>query len=687
MEDAGTITYEDVSGVQVADLCGATPPSLHHFEITHDGAALTCAPETLTIKACADASCSTVATSDVSLSLTATGAASTWSQNPITIAGGSSAGVAVELTHTTAETVTLGATGVPIASNPVVCSSPSGCNLSFSEAGFILTLDNHASCSVPNLSIQAVKLSATGTSCAPAYTGNQAVGFSFNYSNPATGSRIPILNAATMAAANVVQNRTINFDGTASAALSFQYLDAGKLNITVSDAAGAGLTSATVSPIVVPAKLIVATVDANNACAGPDYGNCSAFKVAGNTANVASRFNLTVQAACADNTITPNFQLSNIALNSNLVAPALGANGNLSVTSADIVAAGSVTVIQAISEVGAFTITATPGSYLGLGTSPNPISSGTSVTIGRFIPDRFLVVDNSPLFTDATCDFTYQDQPFDFAAGLYPELTLTAVNSAGATTVNYGGSGVVNHDFWKLDSNLLSTRTYSNQVAAFPGTLTATLGVITTAGNNNYDGINSFSFTTDQLSYNKSAVIPVALPAILNDAAFDARVKLNLTIASLTDSDGVAISNAFASTDITGTNIRWGRWFIDNAFGSELQPLQMVAQAQYFDGTNFVINSTDTCSTPVTTTLSNYTGNLAAGETTITPAVMAAGLIPLTLSAPGASNDGATQITLTGFNWMLYDFNADTVADDASAIATFGIFEGRKPVIFWRQKY
>ena len=412
--------------------------------------------------------------------------------------------------------------------------------------------------------------------------------------------------------------------------------------------------------------------------------------------NVSSQFNLDVAGACADNSITPNFQLNNIPLSSNLVSPAGGSNATLGVSSVNIVTAGTVTVSQAVSEVGAFTITATPtaGSYLG-----QSIPAATSTTFGRFIPDRFIITDNTPLFTDATCDFTYQDQAFDFAPGLSPVITLTAVNSAGATTLNYGGASIANHDFWKLDGSLLSSRTYNNQVLAFPGTLTASLGAIATVGNNNYDGINTFAFATDQLTYNKFAAVPVPLPAAANDSPFDASVKLNLTAASLTDSDGVfydpddnGLIDAFDSTDITGTNIRWGRWFIDNAFGSELQPMAMVAQAQYFDGTNFVISTTDTTvacttSTPLTTVLSNYSGNLSAGDTVLSQSPMASGLIPLSFTAPGNNKDGSLLLTLTTPLWMQYDYDADTNPDDASATVTFGIFEGREPVIFWRQQY
>ncbi|MCP3673180.1 MAG: hypothetical protein GY829_01725, partial [Gammaproteobacteria bacterium] len=342
-----------------------------------------------------------------------------------------------------------------------------------------------------------------------------------------------------------------------------------------------------------------------------------------------------------------------------------------------------------ITEVGVFTITATPPNYQG-----QYIPAATSDNIGRFIPHRFTVSGNSPLFDDSTCDFTYQGQPFHFVWVSRPILTVKAVNSADAITTNYGGDGVSNNDFWKLDSSKLSGRTYSNQVAAYSGTLGTSLGSVIVDGETDYDGENTFEFPSDQLTYNKTGVIPIPT----NDAAFEATVQLNLAATLLTDSDGVfydededGIADAFTFSDITGTEIRWGRWFIANAFGSELQALPMVAEAQYYNGTSFVLNTNDTTGcTTFDASLSAYTDNLSSGETALPSSpfpVISSGLVTFSLTAPGSGNDGSVLIKITTPSWLTYDFNGDLTADDASATATFGIFEGRKPVIIRHQTY
>ncbi|MCP3663018.1 MAG: LamG domain-containing protein [Gammaproteobacteria bacterium] len=670
--------------------------SIDHIEILNDGNGLTCLEESITVKACADAACSSVATTDVEVTLSAIGGsgATTWSNNPVMIPANSSSGVIVTFTHRTAETITLSATTSPAATNNLVCNY-SGCDLVFSDAGYVLSLMNHNSCSTAKLEIEAVQLGTAGLACAPAYTGDQSVNFSYEYMNPSTGSTVPILDSSNMAAEKVAQSRTITFDNTASATLDFEYRDAGLLRITVADNAAAGLASAVVDTIVKPAKLIVSTSDADNECTGSDFGACTKFKVAGTETNIPSQFNLTVAGACSDSTVTPNFQLSTIPLSLTLVAPSGGSDGALAVSSVDITSGGTETVTQAITEVGVFTITAIPPEYLGL-----YIPVTTSANIGRFIPHRFTVSANTPSFAASTCNFTYQGQPFGFAPG--PMLTVTAVNSAGATTLNYGGDGKSNNDFWKLDSTKLSARTYTNQVATFPGAFNYSRGGVIVDHEKDYNGMNTFAFPDDLFTYIKAGVVPVP-----GDAQFEATVQLNILAEYLTDSDDVSYDTDLAGdtpddfdiTNINGTNIRWGRWHIANAFGSELQDLPMVAEAQYFNGANFVLNTNDsstggcTTFTPLTllpvVNLSDYTDNLSSGDTALPSPIpnISDGLVTFSLSAPGSGNDGSVLITITAPIWFTYDFNYDGTADNASARATFGIFEGREPVIIKRQTY
>jgi MSHA biogenesis protein MshQ len=688
--DEVRIYTQALTGQDILDLYNSiTPcplnPALEYIELTTDGTALTCTSETVTLRACANADCSSVASEDVVVTLSSTGNAN-WSTNPITIPANSVAGIDVELVDRTAETVTIGVTSSnPAATGPAQCSNGT-CQVTFNEAGFILSLPDQSSCQASTLSIQAVRLSDNGVSCAPAYTGDQSVNFSYAYLNPGTGSTIPELDSSPLAnSPGANQTRTVNFDANASADLDLIYDDAGQLTITVSDAADNGLSTANVNTTFTPAQLLVFTNDANSACAGPNYGVCSAFRTAGTPGSSSSEFDLVVAGACADNTVTPNFTMNAISLSANLVAPLGGTNANLGVPSVDITTNGTATINQTISEVGAFSITATPGNYFG-----NAIPAATSTTIGRFTPYRFVVSDNSPMLDDATCDFTYQDQPAIFAPGLAPEITITAVNSAGATTLNYGGDGVANNDFWKLESASYGGRTYNNQATPYPGVIVATTGLTTTAGQTDYDGVHTISFDDDTITHAKAG----AVPQPTNDAPFDSQVLLTLLATSLTDGDGIfydpddnGSADDYQSSVIDGTNIRWGRWLFENGFGSELQALTMNATAQYYDGTQFITAATDNCTAATTVSLSDYAGNLTAGETTESQTAITAGIIPISLTAPGLNNTGSVLLTLTTPAWLQYDYDGDGSLEDAQATATFGIFEGRRPVIIRRQAY
>jgi MSHA biogenesis protein MshQ len=687
-----------LTAVQIATIMGeshaCSSTVIDHIQITHDGQALTCADETLTIKACTNAACTNVSDSNVVVNLSATGATSSWSQNPLTIPANSTAGVAVSLTHRTVETITLSATSTPAATNSVVCVPD--CDLNFSDSGFILSLSDHQSCTTPNLIIQAVQLSATGNSCAPAYSGDQSVNVAFNYKNPVTGSRIPILNLSNMAAANVTQNRTINFDATASSTLSFQYNDAGQVDVTVSDGADNGLVSKTVSPIVSPAKLLISTSDANNACTGPNYSNCSAFKVAG-TGDTASEFALDISGACSDNSVTPNFQLNTIVLSSNLVAPdpATGANASLGTNSADITTDGTVTVTQTISEVGAFSITATPPRYLGL--PSNAIPTATSSTIGRFTPHHFAITspDNGMLAASCSGSFTYIGQEFGYSDA--PSFIIEAQNTLNVPTVNYQGT-----DWAKIRGSsvyAVSTVTEDDTHVGTDGTKlsiyhelpTNRINIDSDNGNGTFNasfGADVFCYGSDDLVSNDGC-----------DKTVESQVSpfysdIKITLSSIGDGDITThLTQVFSPT---ASQQRFGRLSMDNTFGSELVDLTMPMYTEIFDGSNFVINTADNCTT-VDDSISNELDvdrDLTGGSSDITVSSIEAsmGILNVDLTSPGANNTGFIDVTpnldVSGDAWLKYDWDVSVPGfENPSGRATFGIYKGNPVQIYIQQTY
>jgi len=639
-------------------------PSLDHIEITHDGSALTCSPETLTIKACVDAACTSVSNIDVDVTLSASGGLSSWSQNPITIPANSLSGVTVDLTHRTAESIILSTSST--ATNPLVCN-PAGCMLEFFQAGFVLNLTNHQSCVLQNFSLQAIKMNDAGTSCAPAYTGNQSVDFIYEYLNPTTGTVVPQLGGSNLAATeSATQNRTINFDANASANLSFQYQDAGQISLTASDPSATGLSSATSTVVVTPAQLIINATDATSSCLSND-ATCSTFIAAG------APFNTEVRATCADPGITtPNFETTNgVSLTVNTVVPALGNPVSLGINSINFSDADSgihSEANQSISEVGVFTISATANNYFG-----STLPTGVSASIGRFYPDHFVM--SAPTIIEQCGIFTYagfsdgvnigldkSGQTFEISG------TITAENVLNNTTLNYVGN------FAKLTtSNILIQSFNVTNGANATGTLNNTFSAL-----NFLNGSSTYTDANAHYQYDSMS------------SPFNLRIDF-----SATDSDGVS-SGTINSNDV---EVRIGRLRLIDSYAPEVADLEMRLFADYFDGTSWQLNSDDSCSTYIDSNVSfeiaTYTEQLNDGETSIfAPTVMqtiSSGESALSnglwFSAPGDNNYGSVvaEHDLSTQDWLKFDWDLDNSLDNAKARLNFGYYRGSDRVIYWRE--
>lgn len=129
----GATNVHEIDNVQVCTTQPMAIPVLDHVRIIHDGSALTCAAETITVKACANAACSALYTGNVTVDL-ATIAGATWSSDPVTFSGGQ---VDVTLTRATAGTVTLGGNVTAPSGMTAVCyngATSGDCSLAYSSS-------------------------------------------------------------------------------------------------------------------------------------------------------------------------------------------------------------------------------------------------------------------------------------------------------------------------------------------------------------------------------------------------------------------------------------------------------------------------------------------------------------------------------------------------------------------------
>ena len=681
--DTATLYFDENLFSGGADINALTLPpvtsELHHIQITHDGTALTCEPETVTVTACANAACTAPNyPNDVSVTLTPTGWEGSGGDTK-TITGGSST---FQLRNPTAGTVTLSASAsapaTSVTPSPSVscvnsAASSTSCDLTFYDTGFIFSVPTQTSCVTSNnITVRAVRLDATTQACVPAFQNvNRDLKVWASYSNPTPASitGTPAVTMVTGYGSFILpstepasNNVAMTFEANADETFTLIYPDAGQLNLNIKYEGSAtysdtGLTLlGNDTYVTVPAKLYVYSDDTNAACASND-GTCSAFKPAGNAAS--SQFNLKVRAACADNSVTPNFVLNNIAVSHTNTAPAvsqgLSAVSSFNMASSDN---GEHTITnQSVSEVGSFTFTATSPTYLGV---TGPV--GTSTYIGRFYPHHF---DTTVAQSCGT--FSYSGQNIS--------VTATAQNNWQATptvTQNYTGSFAYNTTL----SNAGSTTNFSQNIISAANFTNGTA--------NKTDVL--YTFPTKE-------TVPETITLRANDAD---------------------TGTATGVTEGT-TEIRSGRTRIENAYGSELVDMKVPAQVEYYNTNGFELNTADTCSAidvtltdPGTDPITLGTGNgqtciwddakKSVGTTDFTCIADAtkpqfsepptSGSFNLYLKAPGTNFTGDIGVTLVSPVWLQYDWDGDGTHDNnPSSTASFGLYRGDDRIIYWREVF
>ncbi|WP_339011816.1 DUF6701 domain-containing protein [Aeromonas popoffii] len=436
-----------------------------HFELQYSGQPLTCNPEEITIKACANSDCSLLITELVSVSLLPEGlsdggwyplpGASNVSGNTVTFTGGIGK---VLLRNNTQTPVKLGVQkSVPTAKplSETLCTSGNGvptiqaCTLNFADSGFIFNVLDTYSNQPQDVTISAVKKDDITKQCVPGFTGVRSVGFWGTYASPNTnnfGSKISIDgNAiATYAASVALPTPTtlnLTFDNQGKATLKkVTYPDAGQMQLSAShngsgETAGLAMTG---SDKFVARPVGLCITPPQGVCVAGD-SSCPVFKKAGETFQVDIKAMAWESAndsdICVGNQTTPNFALTNIALGSTLVAPTPGTDAAVGTATYNHVPAsnGLNSVSQTVSEVGVFRMTATPPvvtpqvqGYFGY-----TIPSAQSQPVGRFVPWDFNLL--SGVLTPACGQFSYMSQPFGV------KMAVQARNKSVGVTKNYGG--------------------------------------------------------------------------------------------------------------------------------------------------------------------------------------------------------------------------------------------------------
>ena len=713
--------------------------AVSRYRIEHDSSAHSCATENITIRACANADCSSLSSAGATGTLVAGG-----NSVPFSIpVGQTSASVSILLPTTTGppdpENVRLSIGSVsPAPALLTTCRNLAGtvdsagaCDVSVADAGFIIDAPDHVSDTPQTVRIQALRNQGAGLGCTPLFANvTRSVGLWSNFSDPATGTRAVVVAGNNLVTASPGTSIPLAFDGTGTATASLRYADAGRILLRARYAGSSGTGDAGLvitgngndAFVARPARfqLTIPGHDANPAV--PGNATRPVFGVAG------IPFTVSVQALNASGNATPNFGREStperVTLRSTLQAPVGGLNPAPVPTLATGFGAfinGSATGDWRWDEVGVITLTPelADGAYLDFTPSSDANVLGTAVErVGRFRPARLgVAVPNAPALANACAagSFGYMGQEFGFSTP--PELTVTGFAATGSVTGNYqNGAGAANA-FWRLGGGL-ANRAYASTAT---GTM-ATLSRTTNGGNATvteqtastlleFDGTGRLTISGDRLTYAK--------PATPEDP-FNAQATLTLTAADLTDSDGACLDTAaldgcdpLAITGIGGSVQRWGRIAVTNAFGPEVLDLQVPMRAEFFNGTTFVANNDDVCSgvtlaplvdvnagdalVPAETCVHDSGSPGASGQGcaapgpvvrrfTAVPAVGHGGTFVWWMRGPGIGNVGVLDATPNVPAWLQFNWRGTGNTAPTARIG-FGVYQGDRRAIHEREVY
>ncbi|MFZ2652480.1 MAG: DUF6701 domain-containing protein [Burkholderiaceae bacterium] len=712
--------------------------AVDHYELALPASSISCLPSTVTVTACADASnpCTKpyTAASVGSATLSTTGA--TLGATSVTFNASGQASTTLSYpaaSNGTSVSVTLSGESTAATNlrkccpNGSSCSTANSCATTFNSAGFIVTASaNAAAATLPVQTagtpsgiyyLRAVQTSTTTKACEAALSGLTSVNWAFQCNNPGTCSSGNLMSVTGSSATAIAGNPNsgvstytsvpMSFDTNGNAPFTFTYSDVGQASLWVTKTVNSATLSGTSNAFVTrPAGFTLSNIRQS---ASPNLVNPAAANAAGaRFVTAGESFSATVTATTSGGAATPNYGKESspegVLLTRTLVLPSGGAGGTLangSVAGVSFAGGAATLTTLSFSEVGIITLTPSvaDADYLGAGN----VSGGASANVGRFFPARFAlssasVTHRSGLACAPASSFTYLGENFGLG------FTLTAQNSAGATTQNYTGS------FAKLDPSSASAFNLAG------------LG-----------GSTSFSVGSGRLalgsaagSWSNGVAGGVALTANASRAAApDGPFNAVFGIAPI-DSDGVAISPYDMSSVFAGSNdramvatlaLRFGRLRLSNAVGSQTRPLALPLSAQYWSGSDFDVNALDSCTTiPASAvSLGNLRRTLTLADTALSGGsfALSSGVGTLALAPPSAGRYGTVDVSLSlgsgaadlsclqpwapgagdaataGANlsflrgaWCGANFDKDP-----SARASFGLYRGADAALYRRENY
>ena len=679
--------------------CGpGTPTGPHHFQIDHRGTALTCAPQTVTVTACADAACSVKYTGGTDVTVSPGG-----TLTPIDSSGVATASVR----QYTVGTATLSLTSVPGATGALVCKrssdNSSSCDMSFAATGLMVNPVNHNSAVATAFNISALQDKPNEQACVPLFrNASKDLTLSCGYSNPATGTLpvlvkgtgafVPLAASASSACSATGQSVNLAFDNAGVATATMLYADAGKLTLNAKYESASGSDKGL--KMQGSGEVVVAPYDfVFSAIATPQRAGLAVTGVA--PATVVS-----VSARNALKAVTPNFGREAAApavlLGRTVVEPTFAghaepsADGSLGFSGGVLIATG-----MSWKEVGLVQFTASLNNYLGWqrpavnGVVP-PLASGTSGQV-QFIPHHFITElikkddGDEPAATNGiatpcaaplTCANDGEKGRYAYS-GQAIGVRVTARALGGTTTQNYDelNPGVLAPVL--LEGLDAATGTISFPPSTPDGSSRLTDG---SKAQTTVTGVAPAKFTLGIARSMVAYRFPGKAGVPVTVAPTDVLLRASSTYpgGAVVSSSSALIQNEARMTVLSG------QWQVAHGYGSELLPVRLAVQVQYWNGTKWITNLLDSISAFsksqvlfVNCKKTLDCSKLAADDLAY---AVVQGALPqanrLTLLAPGAGKAGRVDVSVGNHPYL-----GSTVG-----VVVFGILRSG-PVIYLREMY
>lgn len=482
--------------------------------------------------------------------------------------------------------------------------------------------------------LRAVRTDAsTGTCTAALQNQTTSVSLGYQCNNPATCYAADLASVSAAETKTVARNNngssasgtavSMAFDSNGYAPFTFNYKDVGEITLLASKTLAADNTK---TPPTAATTLAGSTggAGANGGFVVKPYGfklsglacdsddrkstAAGAFCVAGGT------FTGTVTSVIYDSSQTNNLGAATPSFGHEataqtvsfspgaLVMPTAAAGGTLDAFASSTVGSFSgtpnvATATMVWPNVGTITIKPTT-DYLGagdLGASGVSDSVAFAGNVGRFYPDHFTLASGT--VTPACTSFTYMGQP-----NLGIAYAVEARNKSNAVTSNYLYAAAGGYDNDSVTAgNQLGTVTMVAENADAGTDLAGSIGGMGTAPVWTA-GKSSVSAAT--ATYARSATTPagpydaLAIGASVSDpdaALAGMNMRATTTGVCTTASDAATDCNAVQLTTGSPTKLRFGRLWLGNVYGSDQRDLSMPFEAQYWNGSAFVRNQDDSC--------------------------------------------------------------------------------------------